>query len=140
MRRSVISIRKMEEIKTEDVILFRMTYRDPTPEEVISNNSSDRIPVFITALGQLRFFSRKIFFTSLDNSIRNLQLAKNPGEVYRDTVWFNIEPDTDINDPEFEKKALSAMLKNKEERLANIKLSENMLLETIDFLRSRYNE
>ena len=101
-----------------------------------------KLPGYVVAEGRvIKAFhlnnANSKLFSSLDGSERNLSVSRNPREVYRDTVWFEYDrANTSEADKEkLIKEALEILMKCKQEKLDDAKLSIKVLKESIDFLK-----
>jgi len=127
-----------------EAILIKLVYfpKDknfPYPNKLPKGH---KLPGYVVAEGRvinafhLNNANSKLF-SSLDGSERNLSVSKNPGEVHRDTVWLEYDrTNTSKADKEkLIKEALEVLMKFKQEKLADAKLSVKVLKESIDFLK-----
>ena len=106
-----------------------------------------KLPGYVVAEGRIiKAFhlnnANSKLFSSLDGSERNLSVSKNPGEVHRDTVWFEYDR---ANTSEADKKklvkdALDILMKSKQEKLNDAKMTIKVLKESIDFLNDSVNK
>ena len=124
-----------------EVILFKLAY---VSDERYPNkkNRGEKDPKLIFNIGKLinHMMSPNYIFHSANDSIENLIVAKQPGKIYRDTVWFKYIDHSKENIKVLRKKAIEIFIESKQKKLDEALLTVKCMKETIEFLEECSND